>query len=204
MNEKISFGGQDASRGGEVATLGSGDEDYKSVRDRLERHIDTADLDLKVIDREELESLAPAQKRYATCEQSCVNYLRHSASRYDSILHGLSAPSLHCSTKLERHVLHVEHRSLVARLKKRVLDEIAQVYPWLANECARQKSREGVEDEPGDFVMPFGPYKGRPLCEIETDYLIRLLGQSMIRKSFRTRIERHVAERAAGKARRPA
>jgi hypothetical protein len=94
--------------------------------------------------------------------------------------------------------LHVEWRRLVARTKKRVLDEIARNYPWLGAECRRQAWRAGVAGDPGDFILPFGPYKGYKLRAVSTDYLIQLLGQGSVRKMFRSNIESHLSERAAG------
>ena len=96
---------------------------------------------------------------------------------------------------MERHVLHVERRCCVAKIKRRVLDEIATTYPYLRDECVRLKQRDGLEDDPGEFVLPFGPFKGAALGNLETDYLLRLLGQSFVRKSLRSRVERHLAQR---------
>lgn len=77
------------------------------------------------------------------------------------------------------------------------------MYPWLRNDCGRQKVRDGVEDDLSEFVLPFGPWKGNKLSDIDTDYLIRLLGQTFIQRSYRTRIERHLAERQAMALPRP-
>lgn len=70
-------------------------------------------------------------------------------------------------------------------------------YPYLRDQCVRLKQRDGLEDDPGEFVLPFGPFKGTALGNVETDYLLRLLGQSFVRKSLRNRIERHLAQRDA-------
>jgi hypothetical protein len=77
------------------------------------------------------------------------------------------------------------------------LDEIAEHYPWLLAECLRQKARDGVEDDPGAFALPFGPFRGRRLRDISTDYLIGLLAQAYVQKSLRTRIECVLARRQA-------
>jgi hypothetical protein len=175
--------------------------DYDLARRKLDKFLDEQPLHLEMLDRETVESAAansPALRGFATIEQRCVNYLRHHASAYDRLIQALNSPGDLFPTQMERHVLHVERRRAVARIKKRVLDEIAEKYPWLKQECLRQKQRDGVEDDASQFVLRFGPFKGRALREIDTDYLLRLLGQSAVRKAFRTRIERHLAERAAG------
>jgi hypothetical protein len=180
---------------------------YEDVKCRLHRLVGEWPLDLQVMQRQVVEREASQGARgklgRQSLEQQCVNYLRHEASTYSNLVGKLSCPDELCSTSLERHVLHIERRSCVATIKKRILDEIAAKYPWLDAECARQKARDGVEDDAGEFVLPFGPFKGKRLCELERDYLIRLLGQSAVRKSFRTRIERHVAERDAKASRTP-
>ena len=174
------------------------ESDYATAQSNLERFVDDVPLQLQNIDRILLEEKAVESRHgEATTEQACVNYLRHSGSCYDKVCRMLDRPDVLCSTKFERHVLHVERRRLAARLKKRILDGIAENYPWLTAECARQKQRDGVEDEPGDYAIPFGPFKGRPLRELNNDYLLRLLGQSSVRRALRTRIERYLAEREA-------
>jgi len=120
-----------------------------------------------------------------------------SSSAYDEIINTLNSPGDLFSTTMERHVLHVERRSCVAKIKQRILEEIATTYPGLRDECRRLKERDGLEDDPGEFILPFGPFKGIALRNIQTDYLIRLLGQSFVRKSLRSRIERHLAQRDA-------
>jgi hypothetical protein len=91
----------------------------------------------------------------------------------------------------------MERGAYVAKVKKRILDEIAKAYPWLRAECNRHKARDGVEDDPGAFPLSFGPFRGRRLREVPTDYLIGLLAQAFVRKSLRTRIERVLAQRQA-------
>jgi hypothetical protein len=172
--------------------------DYEAAKNALEKFANGEPLRLQLLDRDVLEERAVKEGgRTQSLEQQCVNYLRHSASDYDELSRKLNRPDELGLTGVERHVLHVERRRLVARLKQRVLDEIAERYPWLRAECLRQKERDGVEDDPGEFVLPFGPFKGWRLREVETDYLIRLLGQSFVRRSYRTRIERALAERMA-------
>jgi hypothetical protein len=91
----------------------------------------------------------------------------------------------------------MERGAYVAKVKKRILDEIAKAYPWLRAECNRQKARDGVEDDPGVFPLSFGPFRGRRPREIPTDYLIGLLAQAFVHKGSRTRIERVLAQRQA-------
>jgi hypothetical protein len=50
---------------------------------------------------------------------------------------------------------------------------------------------------PASSVLPFGLFKGTSLRNVETDYLIWLLGQSFVRKSFRSRIDRYLPQRSA-------
>lgn len=176
--------------------------DYTAARDRIERMLAEQSLELRSLEREMLERLAvDSRPKYMPAgtriEQLCVNYLRHSASRYDEILRLLKRPDQLFFSKAERHVLHVECRRLFSLVKQRLLDEIAEKYPWLKTECIRQKWRDGVEANPGDFKLPFGPFKGRKLSETEADYLLRLLGRADVQRSLRTRIERHLADRLA-------
>jgi hypothetical protein len=84
------------------------------------------------------------------------------------------------------------------RTKQRVLDEIARAYPWLAAECRRQALQAGIGGDPGGFILPFGPFKGRRLKELGAEYLIQLLGQGSVRKSMRSCLERHLLARMAG------
>jgi hypothetical protein len=173
-----------------------------AAKQALDAFLFNEPLHLLGFDRAVLEDQAeratPRHCAGQSIEQKCVNYLRHHGSVYDDLIRKLNRPSERFSSPVERHLLHVERRRCVAAVKKRILDEIAEKYPWLQAECVRQKDRDGVEDEPGEYVLPFGPFKGQPLRTIEADYLIRLLGQSFVRKQMRTRIERHLAERQAG------
>jgi len=176
-------------------------QDYCEAKNKLYKLVERQNLHLQTFDRDTLEKLAYEQTapEHRRPEQSlarkCVNYLRHHCSNYDKILNMLEHPGGLLLDKLARHIRHVEKRTLVALLKKHVLDEITEIYPWLAQECQIQKSRDGVEDDPGQFIMPFGPYRKMMLKDIDCDYLVRLLGQSWVKKSYRTRIERVVAQR---------
>jgi hypothetical protein len=129
-----------------------------------------------------------------------VNYLRHFASVYDEITRKLSRPDQLGLSGVECHMLHIERRRLVARTKERILKEIATSYPWLGEECRRQAWLDGVAGHPGEFVLHFAPFKGYKLRQLHTEYLIGMLGHSFVRGSFRTRIERHLAERIASLA----
>ena len=170
--------------------------EYEIAKKKLDKYVAEVPLNVQVLDREAVVERSATDRRCSTVEQRCVNYLRHCASAYDDIIQALNRPEdVAFVTKMERHVLHVEMRSCVATIKRRILDEIAEKYPWLQSECVRQKRRDGVEDDVGNYVLPFGPFKGVALRDIEEDYLLRLLGQGFVRKSFRTRIERHLAER---------
>jgi hypothetical protein len=172
--------------------------EYEIAKKKLDKYVAEVPLNVQVLDRETVVERSATNRKYSTVEQRCVNYLRHCASAYDEIIQALNRPEdLAFVTKMERHVLYVERRSCVATIKRRILDEIAEKYPWLQSECVRQKQRDGVEDDVGNYVLPFGPFKGFALRDIEEDYLLRLLGQSFVRKAFRTRIERHLAERRA-------
>lgn len=173
---------------------------YETAKRKLDEFLNDEPLALQKLDRETLEEQAASKPRNSkrggpTLQQLCVDYLRHRASAYEEILRKLHKPDCLCAQAIPPHILHVERRRAIAIVKKRVLDEIAAMYPWLQAECTRQKSRDGVEDEPGEFVLPFGPFNGYKLREIDADYLLQLLGQSFVRRSFRTRIERHLAER---------
>lgn len=169
---------------------------YETAKRQLDKFLHEEPLRLQTLDRAALEQQAMPSKRGAsTLEQRCVNYLRHRASAYEEILKKLYKPECLSAQGIDPHVLHVERPSAIAVIKKRILDEIAEKYPWLRPECLRQKRRDGVEDEPGDFILPYGPFRGVKLRDLSTDYLIRLLGQSSVMKAFRTRIERHLAER---------
>jgi hypothetical protein len=171
---------------------------YEAAKHALYKLIDGVPLQIQQLDRSVLEELAARNGGDCkTLEQMCVNYLRHSASGYGGIIGKLDRPDELGLSGIQRHVLHLERRSLKARARENVLNEIARHYPWLKGECQRQAWRDGVEEDPGKFVLPFGPFKGRELRYVETDYLIRLLGDGSVRRSFRTRIERHVAERIA-------
>jgi hypothetical protein len=175
--------------------------EYEAAKAKLDKYVADVQLRLEALNRDDLEKRATGdkqhQKQFSTVEQQCVNYLRHCASAYDEIIEKLACPGDLFSTRMERHVLHVERRACVTRIKIRILDEIAAAYPHLCDECAWQKRRDGLEDDPGEFVLPFGPFKGTSFRHLETDYLLRLLGQRFVRKSFRSRIERHLAQRSA-------
>ncbi len=168
---------------------------YDTSKKKLEEYLREVPLNLRQLDRQTLEAEAATRRVFPnghpTLEHRCVNYLRHRASDCDGIIRTLNTSM----EGIDPHVLYVERRGAVAAVKKRILDAIAELYPWLKAECLRQKARDGIEDEAGDFILPFGPFKGRMLREVDSDYLLRLLGQSFVRRSFRTRIERHLAER---------
>jgi hypothetical protein len=172
-------------------------DEYKAAKAKIDKYVAEVPLRLQVLEHCVVEESAKNDKRYHLVEQRCVNYLRHRASAYDEIINTLNNPGALFLTAMERHVLHVERRSCVAKIKQRILEEIGTVYPGLRDECVRLKRRDGLEDDPSEFVLPFGPFKGTPLRNIDTDYLLRLLGQSSVRKSFRSRIERHLAQRGA-------
>lgn len=173
------------------------DATYSHSKQRLYEFVAHFPLELKIIDRQQVEQASqerPLNKHLKqTIEQRSVNYLRHQASSYDSLIGKLNSPAELCSSDLDRHVLEVEKRSLVALAKQRILNEIAAAYPWLEGECKRQKDRDALEDNVGDYLMPFGPYKGTRLEELDNDYLIRLLGMGIVRKQLRTRVERVLA-----------
>ena len=175
------------------------DLDYDKARAKIEIYLANQPLCLQVMDRQTLEAEARASARmqYATVAQECVIYLRHRASRYDSIIRTLNCPESISLSPFERHVLHIHRRSFVESVKRRIFDEIAETYPWLRDECIRQKHRDGLEEEPGVFQIPFGPYKGLALRNLDSDYLVRLLGMSFVRKSMRCRVERELARRQA-------
>ena len=174
---------------------------YQEAKRKICGFAEGADLRLRKLGRDTLEADAmantPPVRRNGgqSLAAVCVNYLRHNCSAYMELVEKLSKPDGWLSDRFERHVLAMERRPCVAILKRRVLDEISQAYPWLADECVHQKGRDGVEHDPGEYVIPFHPFKGKRLRELETDYLIRLLGRGDVRKSLRTRIERHLAER---------
>jgi hypothetical protein len=181
------------------------DASYEAGKQALDKFLNEAPLRLQMLDRAIIGQQVNATSRTfkrggATVEQRSVNYLRHRASEYDKIIRQLHNPRELCSQGIDSHILHLERRRAIATIKKRVLDEIAEKYPWLETECLRQKHRDGVEEDPGEYILPFGPNRGRKLREIDIDYLIRLLGQGFVRKSFRTRIERHLAERCQQEA----
>ena len=173
------------------------DATYSHSKQQFYEFVAHFPLELRIIDRQQVELAAqehPINKHLKqTIDQRSVNYLRHQASSYDSLIGKLNSPAELCSSDLDRHVLDVERRSLVALAKKRILDEIASAYPWLEDECNRQKDRDALEDNVGDYLMPFGPYKGTRLEELNNDYLIRLLGMGVVRKQLRTRVERVLA-----------
>lgn len=188
---------------GTVATVAHS-SNYDEARNRIYQRVADQSLDLCVIERSELEKRVVDHRPLSlrggpTLEQRCVNYLRHKESRYDELIRMLNCPTalLDQPTDFERHVLHFERRKCHAIIRKRIFDEIAEHYPWLATECIRQKKRDGVEDNPSEFIMPFGPFKGKPLSDIDENYLFLLLGHFSIRKGFRTRIERFLAEKMA-------
>src|SRR5262245_18873094 len=145
---------------------------YDASTKALKEFLCNVPLNLQKLDRTTLETQVEATGRAfrrgsPSVEQQCVNYLRHRASDYDAIIRTLNT----AVERVDAHFLHVERRGAVAAIKKRILDEIAEVYPWLKAECVRQKARDGVEDEAGDFVLPFGPFKGHKLRDIDSDYL---------------------------------
>ena len=173
---------------------------YESVKDALYKQVDAMPLDLQLLDRSVLEERAARTGgKSQTLEQKCVNYLRHSASAYGDILRKLRRPDELGLNGIERHVLHIEWQHLMDRTKKRILDEIATNYPWLRAECRHQAWRSGLVGDPGDFILPFGPFKGRKLWDVSIDYLVRLLGQDFAKKSFRSCLEHHLVDRAAGR-----
>ncbi len=167
---------------------------------KIAAFVNDVPLNLKVIERVALEGMVAqdSPRHFATTEQACVNYLRHRLSDYDAIIGTLNQPGKLFAGSVERHILHLERRSCVVAIKKRILTEIAEKYPWLRAECNRQIQRDGLEDDPGEFQMPFGPFKGRPLREIDNSYLIYLLGLSFVRRSLRSRIEGELSSRQVG------
>jgi hypothetical protein len=174
------------------------EKSYEAARDALCKLVDEMPLHLQHLDRAVLEARAAKNGgKSQTLEQRCVNYLRHSASAYDAIVNKVGRPDELGLEGAQRHVLAVEWRRLVGRTKKRALDEIALNYPWLGAECQRQALQAGVGGDPGNFVLPFGPFRGHRLRDLSIDYLVQLLGQGSVRKMFRNCIERHLAERVA-------
>lgn len=174
---------------------------------RLDEYLNEVALDVQTLDRAMLEDLATQERnrlgeldrsvrRDPSLEQLCVNYLRHT-SNYDKILTMLSRPELLQEYGISAHVLDIERRAAKDFIKKRVLDEIAEKYPWLKEECSRQKWRDGLEDDPGEFIFTWGPYKGMPLKELPSDYLLRLLGKGRLGAGLWSRVERHLGERMA-------
>lgn len=173
------------------------DGEFEIAHAKIADFVNEVPLNLKVIERAALEAMVAQDSRrnFATLEQACVNYLRHRLSDYDAIIGKLNQPGELLAGSVGRHVLHLERRSCVVAIKKRILTESAEKYPWLAPECNRQIRRDGLEDDPGTFEMPFGPFKGRPLHEIDNSYLIYLLGLSFVRRSLRSRIEGELSSR---------
>jgi hypothetical protein len=141
------------------------------------------------LDRENLEKLAAVWGRGATFEECCVNVLVCYGSGYDE----LNDPHEYGPFD-EPFDYTVRHR-LQPPLRKSRLDAVAERYPWLREECARQKMQEGLEDDPGSFVVDCGAGQGRQLRDLDADYLRGLTKRPGIRKSLVTRIERHLAER---------
>jgi hypothetical protein len=186
---------------------------YGAVRTRLENLAESRDLQLQRIDRADLERNAAEayhairrkkwksnkekewksnkEKEWSrSIEGRCVDFLRHRCSAYDEIVRSLNRPSEWVENESDGHILHVERPNLRAIVKRRILDEIGEAYPWLKTECERQKQRDGLEENSGEYVIPFAPYKGTPLRDLDVDYLIRLLGQGFVQRSLRTRIVR--------------
>jgi len=174
---------------------------YMTARQTVYKVVDEIPLQLQQLDRDLLvERAESGGGKRQTLEQKCVNYLLHFASAYDEINRKLGRPSELGLSGVECHVLHIERRRLLAKTKERILEEIATNYPWLRQECRRQAWLDGVAGHPGEFVLSFGPFKGYKLRQLDTEYLIWMLGHSFVRGGFRTRIERHLAERIASLA----
>ena len=176
------------------------DGEFEIAHARIAAFVNDVPVNLKVIERVALEEMVAqdSRRKFATLEQACVNYLRHRLSDYVAIIGTLNQPGEAFPGNVERHVLHLERRGCVVAIKRRILNEIAEKYPWLGAECNRQIPRDGLEDDPGEFQMPFGPFKGRPLREIDNSYLIYLLGLSFVRRSLRSRIEGELSSRQVG------
>lgn len=101
--------------------------EYDAAKIKLDKYVAEVRLQLQVLDRESLEERARASKdmqRFQSLEQWCVNYLRHRSSAYDDIIRTLDGSGDLFATKMERHVLHVERRSCVARIKQRILNRL--------------------------------------------------------------------------------
>lgn len=175
---------------------------HDDTKNRSCAFVEKQEVHLLQFDRKTLErqALANTPVRYQggarTLEQICVNYLRHSSS-YKRWIRKLKRLNKYLPDRLDRRARRAEGRECVAVFKKRILDEIGEAYPWLKDECDRQKKRTGVENDPGEYEMPFGPFKGKRLCELDVDYIARLLGKPTVKKGLRTRLERHLAERLA-------
>lgn len=58
----------------------------------------------------------------------CVNYIRHNLTGYDAYLNMLGGKVGFCEAYKE--------------VRRKVFDEIIAVYPWLAEECERQRKRK--------------------------------------------------------------
>ena len=174
------------------------DNTYRNSKEKIYRFIDSWPLRLQQMDRESLEQQVAIRRKHLTnstqrVEASCVNYLRHECSSYKTLRDVLNRPDGWLEDRFDRYVLSVEKRRAGAAITKRILDEIAEAYPWLAEECARQKERDGVGGNPGKYRFSFGPFRGKRLEEVDSDYMIQLLGMR-IGASLRNRIERYLAE----------
>jgi len=135
-------------------------EGRTEARERLYKLVAGMDITVARLERDELERGTEEQPgrhhRVQTIQHRCTNWLRHYATKYDAFLSRITQWP---SNDVEREVLQQEKRSCVAILKRRVLDKIAEVYPFLTEECERQKHRAGVESEPGEFVLPLPPFR---------------------------------------------
>ena len=186
--------------------LGIDQAAYEEAKKAIYTFVETADLGIPYLDRAVLEKAAVQEtsSRHKggaqSLERLCINMLRHGRSKYEDLIRRLNRPREWPLDRIGGRVLHVEKQRLALILKKRVLDTIATMYPWLRDECEIMKGRKGIEDDPGKYVVPFNPFKGKALAELSIDHLHRLLGFKCVQKALRSRFERHLEDRLSGKS----
>ena len=87
-----------------------------------------ADYNRLWLERGCYEKFATAKSDEGFIRRICVNFIRHELSEYES--------------QLDQAHGRINAETARTNIRRRILDAIAKAYPWLSDECRRQKKGE--------------------------------------------------------------